>query len=188
MEWPKIITQYQWSVVDRNKLFKVESYTNPKWYFTFKQCETDALKHIARDDFGDDDVDRMKALSIHIDMRYADVASPDEMSNHLALFMLRREILELMSDQCYGCRTDDPSQITHMEGGCLMEWEDAVDMYFHLSLFRLNENSVTPYIERVCCLLDVSQESLVVDISDPSYAEKLKGPVNTDYDLLFELE
>jgi hypothetical protein len=187
MEWPNVIRQYQWTVLNRTKLFRVESYTDPKWYFTFEKCEKNASEYIERDLLGHENQEnRRKALSMHIDMRYKDMPSKYDLSEELALFILRREILQLMEENCYGCCVDHPSQRQHMEGGCLMEWEDAVDMYFHRSLLNMGLETVKPYILCVCQVLDVSPDYLTVDLSDPSYAEKLKFHGNTDYDLLFE--
>ena len=187
MEWPEFIRQYQWSVLDRSKLFRVETYTDPKWYFTVEKCEENALEYIERDVTGrENEENHRQALSIHIDMRYVEMPSKQDLSEELALFILRREILRLMDENCYGCRVDHPSQSQHMEGGCLMEWEDAVDTYFHRSLLNLSVETVKPYIHRVCQDLDISPDHFAVDLSDGTYAEKLKCPVKPDHDLLFE--
>jgi hypothetical protein len=93
-----------------------------------------------------------------------------------------------MEENCYGCRIVHPSQKQHMHGGCLMEWEDAVDMYYHESLLNMGVENLKPYIHHVCEVLDILPDSLFVDLSKPIYKRKLKLSEESAYDLLFELE
>jgi hypothetical protein len=74
-------------------------------------------------------------------------------------------------------------------GGCLMEWEDKVDMYYHTSQQNLTvDNPVKPHVEHVCEVLDILPDSLFVDLTNPTYKRKLKLSEESAYDRLFELE
>ena len=191
MFWPTTLLQYQWSILDAdsaNGPLPVVRHTSPKWFYTFEECERDADKYCLLEEI-ELEVSYLQSMTVRIISRRVRAASAKEVSANLALYLMRREIQDLMIKNCYGCAIDDPSQVAHMERGCLMNWEEAVDIYMQLSLMRLTPARMEPYICRICQVMHVSRDQLTVDLYNPSNIENLiiAADADKDYDLLFDL-
>lgn len=187
MVWPTFVKEFQWTVVEGKSQAKATNHNSADWFFTFEACERAAFKYVESDVFEYDEGERWSNLSIVIDIRCIPLLSACEISERLALYIMRKEIEDLTKANCYACAIDDPSQVAHMHQGCLMEWSDAVDVFMHLCLLRLNVKTVEPYLDHIAKVLDISASELNVDLSDPKHVQSLKDDTNTDYDLLFEL-
>lgn len=56
---------------------------------------------------------------------------------------IKKVIENKATEGCYGCSVTHPSQIQHMSGGCLSDWEDKRDAYLEESFRTLNRRDIT---------------------------------------------
>ena len=188
MIWPNTLLQFQWKISYTDSVnisLPVIIHSSPKWFYVFGECERDANEYC----YSEFDSSGLQSMSVHIISRRVQAPTAKELSANLALYLVRREIRDLMKQNCYACTTDYTSQLTHMEGGCLMNWEEAVDIYMDLSLVRLTPERIEPYISRICHVVQVTKEQFTIDLHNRRNIEDLIIASDTDmeYDLLFQL-
>ena len=139
------LTQYKWKFGWRNGAYN----EGDEWFFLEADCREDAPKDVGE---------------YNIITRQIPRPSPHQMAEWVYRYLLRRELKLYMLNNCEGCVVDRPSQIDHMERGCMSEWHDGLDM-----LDRVVD-TVTPQRVAFKCqmvweLLDGSRDTGAPDLS-----------------------
>ena len=112
-----VMKQFMWNWVDRNGAEIVKS---PMWYFSEAECLNEA--------------ERMKPICNHpvnVNIRSQTITKPNEkvLMEKFVIYYMTTVVEACMKQHCLGCLYDSPGQKAHYEGGCLMAWEEAVDLY-----------------------------------------------------------
>ena len=79
---------------------------------------------------------------ITVTTRQVSARSLKDITAMITAYLTVGEMRNRMSLNCYGCRVDHPSQVQHMDNGCLMEWESAVEQYYEDTLAFVKTDDV----------------------------------------------
>jgi hypothetical protein len=128
--------------------------------------------------------------TVELSARYIYTPSRIELALRFGLYLLEREILFLIKENCYGCRVDHPSQRNHMTNGCLSDWFESVEENFDLAVLRLSPEKVQPYLCHVSGLLELDDELTFEEVLNADCLRELVESmcIDRDFDLLFDLE
>ena len=157
------ITQYSWTY---------DNQQGPCWYFTEALCRQSA-------DFVEDQNE------ITVNTRQVPTPSMDDVATMITTYLVMGEMRRLMNQNCFGCLVDHPSQIQHMDNGCMMEWEAAVEQYYEQAAQLVQLDDVRGATIKV---MDVLQLPVAADaITQIPAVRKDVNEMNImiDYELLF---
>ena len=152
---PKV-KQYQWQNIMSSTNQVVEK--DCIWTFSERSCKQrleDHRKHHPHTSESSKDV---------LETREIPLPSDQDLINWIIQNLYRDAIGKMMRDRCIACELDLPGQMDHMDGGCLMEWEHAVDRYLSQAELVVSRLSVTETFRNVKSALEVNVPMTEADL------------------------
>jgi hypothetical protein len=156
---PLEITQYRWRSITKCPGEEDEVEEGARWYFTEARCRQDFEEFNAifgpgvPHDNDDDDVSGIPKPSMTLVTQQVKNPTNEEVMKMVYISLLREEIRSVINTNCYGCEFDRPSQIDHMAGGCLQEWESAVDQYTEFAKLQVTQDRLIQASQKVLDIL-----------------------------------
>ena len=102
-------------------------------FYTKDAAKADADKHPV------DFVDRMGCELVikETSAKLVCHLTPEKLCHRVYVLHLRNVIRQKMNDSCYGCEVDHPSQVQHMQGGCLSDLSECVDQNLSSTILQV---------------------------------------------------
>ena len=157
------ITQYSWQYGKEQ---------SPLWYFTEEMCRKSA-------DFAENQAD------IVISTRQIPTPSMTDITTMITTHLVVAEIRQRMSQKCYGCQVDHPSQIQHMGfGGCMDEWESSVDHYYDEAFAFIKPEDVWDASVKIMDVLTIPVMADAITTVTDVRNDVMQMNIISDYELL----
>ena len=125
------VTMYSWQQVsgDQSLLYGISE----REFYTKDAAKADADKHPV------DFVDRMGCELVikETSAKLVCHLTPEKLCHRVYVLHLRNVIRQKMNDSCYGCEVDHPSQVQHMQGGCLSDLSECVDQHLSSTILQV---------------------------------------------------
>ena len=159
------ITQYNWQYGKEQ---------SPCWYFTEEMCK-DSGDFVENKD------------ELQITTRQIPLPSIVSITEMITTYLVSGDIRRRTISTCYGCSVDHPSQLQHMDNGCMMDWEDAVTQYYEEAFACVTLDDVVEACNKIITVLDLSMSLLDQVICVPEVKmHVLQVGIPQDFELLFK--
>ena len=140
--------------------------TGDMWYFV-EECCRKASDHLP---------------NVELITREVERPTTGMISDMVSEFLISNEIQCLRNQNCAGCLFDHPSQIQHMDGGCMDVWSDCVDSYLDDALALVTTDKVKKVTCEVMNIINTPYIDNDVDIRLDAIRDGLyKSKITSDY-------
>ena len=90
-----------------------------------------------------------------------------------------------MVENCPGCTIDHPSQLQHMDSGCLSEWGESVDHYVDDARNKVNADMMKEACNKIFNHLPFVMDDSIA-IKEVQRDDVVEHAIPDDYDILFK--
>lgn len=124
---------------------------------------------------------------LQITTRQIPLPSIVSITEMITTYLVSGDIRRRTISTCYGCSVDHPSQLQHMDNGCMMDWEDAVTQYYEEAFACVTLDDVVEACNKIITVLDLSMSLLDQVICVPEVKmHVLQVGIPQDFELLFK--